>query len=174
MDNNCTLTKLVEIVGYAKSNQGKLAKRLLLQHRGDVVAVQKGRNGDTTRPWQIWFKPEKFEYICSKQRAPQPSNRPGHVYGYEMKLHRGCYKFGKSTNIRKRLNGYHGHNTPGDIVLMYASDNLDRKEAELLSFIRNCGHFEQLSVGREWFKTALSSDKVRCVVNAWKTLTEYS
>ena len=42
----------------------------------------------------------------------------GYLYGFELKFHKGFYKFGRTTDWKKRKNCYTAFNTPGKMIFL--------------------------------------------------------
>ena len=161
---------LIEAIGYHKGNRNRLFKRFLKQFPEYITKSQHSRRGKY-HPHELWFTAEGYREILKyelKKRTQKDLNK-GQIYGFELLLHPGHYKFGKTVSWTQRKRGYHGHNTIGKMVILENVDDLNMAEAELLEYMRG---FMKPEIGREWFSTNIEFEEVKIIVTKWLRRTQ--
>ena len=159
--NVCTLSALMQEVK-SKSQRAQFFNNVL-KLAGDGILKQRkaGRGGGAKRsPSELWMDKETYQRVSEivRSRIPTPETA-GFVYGFELKYHRGHYKFGKAKIWTRRKKGYTGHNAVGRMVLLKPTQDRHQEEKELLKFVSTIMQREEF--GNEWFKTKMNFSQVQ-------------
>jgi len=166
-----TLSVLIEATGYHKGSRNRLFKRLVKQFPEYIIKSQHSSRGRRCNPYELWFTAEGYREILKyelKMKTKKDLNK-GQIYGFELLLHPGHYKFGKTVSWTQRKRGYRGHHTIGKMVILENVVDLNMAEAELLEYMRG---FMKPEIGREWFSTNIEFEEVKIIVTKWLRRTQ--
>ena len=103
---------------------------------------------------EIWFKKDKFHYVVEFfARNRSECGSEGYVYGFELDMHKGRYKFGKAKSWDKRRKQYRGHNSVGRVLFACAVTDRHKAEKYVLEFVGQIMFPEKF--GKEWFRSEM-------------------
>ena len=120
---------------FQTQHRGRIYKLLKgCVHEKNILSSKDGRRGPGGQ-CAISLTAAGMLQGCSAYRKVNADHNIGVLYGFRCKYAPNIIKIGRTSNWIKRKRGYSGANTPGEIFLMEASENLVRDEHRLREFL---------------------------------------